>query len=75
MKKVVSPSPVQILKRNGRLNIVGMGAWSSTGATHTIYAHHFLALLALIALGYFVANSLFALAYLGRELHRERPTW
>lgn len=65
-KKRRLPSPVQILKRNGRLNIVGMGAWYSywRDPYHlllTISWHWFLAL---IALGYFVANSLFALAYL-----------
>jgi len=49
------------LKAGGRLNIVGMGAWYSLARPIPFAAHHFLHwFLALIALGYFVANSLFA---------------
>lgn len=76
-KKRRLPSPVQILKRNGQLNIVGMGAWYSywRDPYHLLLTISWPWFLALIALGYFVANSLFALAYLagGNCIANARP--
>ena len=76
-KKRRLPSPVRILKQNGRLNIVGMGAWYSywRDPYHLLLTISWPWFLVLIALGYFVANSLFALAYLagGNCIANARP--
>jgi inward rectifier potassium channel len=77
MKKRRLPSPVRIIKQNGRLNIVGMGAWYSywRDPYHLLLTISWSGFLTMIALGYFVANALFALAYLagGNCIANARP--
>jgi inward rectifier potassium channel len=72
-----SPPIVQIVKRDGRLNIVGMGAWHSywRDPYHLMLTIPWSGFLALAALGYVVANALFALAYLagGDGIENARP--
>jgi len=72
-----SPPIVQIVKRDGRLNIVGMGAWPSywRDPYHLMLTIPWSGFLALAALGYVVANALFALAYLagGDGIENARP--
>lgn len=71
------PSIVRIVKRDGRLNIMGMGAWYSywRDPYHLLLTISWPGFVALIALGYFVANALFALAYLagGEGIENARP--
>ena len=66
MKKRRLPSIVQIVRQNGRLNIVGMGKWYSywRDPYHLMLTLPWSGFLALTVLGYVVANALFALAYL-----------
>jgi len=72
-----SPPIVQIVKRDGRLNIVGMGSWHSywRDPYHLMLTIPWSGFLALAALGYVVANALFALAYLagGDGIENARP--
>lgn len=68
---------VRIVKRDGRLNIVGMGAWYSYWREpyHLLLTIPWAGFLALVALGYVAANALFALAYLagGDGIENARP--
>lgn len=77
MKKRRLPSIVKIVKLDGRLNIVGMGAWYSywRDPYHLMLTLPWSGFLALTALGYLVANALFALAYLagGDGIENARP--
>jgi len=72
-----SPPIVQIVKRDGRLNIVGMGSWHSywRDPYHLMLTIPWSGFLVLAALGYVVANALFALAYLagGDGIENARP--
>lgn len=72
------PSIVQIIKqRDGRLNIVGMGAWHSywRDPYHLLLTLPWSGFLTLTVLGYLIANALFALAYLagGDGVENARP--
>ncbi len=71
------PPIVRIVKRDGRLNIVGMDAWHSywRDPYHLLLTIPWPGFLALMALGYVVANALFALAYLagGDGIENARP--
>lgn len=72
------PSIVQIVKQqDGRLNIVGMGKWYSywRDPYHLLLTIPWSGFLALTVLGYLVANTLFALAYLagGDGIENARP--
>ena len=60
------PPPVRIEKRDGRLTIVGMGAWHSywRDPYHLLLTIPWSGFLALTTLGYFATNALFALIYL-----------
>ncbi len=60
------PPPVRIEKRDGRLNIVGMGVWHSywRDPYHLLLTVPWSGFLALTTLGYFSTNALFALIYL-----------
>jgi inward rectifier potassium channel len=78
MKKRRLPSIVQIVKQqDGRLNIVGMGAWHSywRDPYHLLLTLPWSGFLALTVLGYLIANALFALAYLagGDGIENARP--
>lgn len=77
MKKRRLPSIVKIVKRDGRLNIVGMGTWHSywRDPYHLMLTLPWSSFLALTVLGYLVANALFALAYLagGDGIENARP--
>jgi inward rectifier potassium channel len=77
MKKRRLPSIVQIVRQNGRLNIVGMGKWYSywRDPYHLMLTLPWSGFLALTVLGYVVANALFALAYLagGDGIENARP--
>lgn len=76
-KKRRLPSIVQIVRQNGRLNIVGMGKWYSywRDPYHLMLTLPWSGFLALTVLGYVVANALFALAYLagGDGIENARP--
>ena len=76
-KKRRLPSIVQIVRQNGRLNIVGMGQWYSywRDPYHLMLTLPWSGFLALTVLGYVVANALFALAYLagGDGIENARP--
>ena len=65
-KRRRSPPVVRIEKRDGRLNIVGIGAWYSywRDPYHLLLTISWPGFLALIVLGYFATNVLFALLYL-----------
>ncbi len=58
--------PVRIVKRDGRLNIVGLDAWYSywRDPYHLLLTLPWHGFLALIIVGYFASNFLFALLYL-----------
>jgi len=58
--------PVRIVKRDGRLNIVGFDAWYSywRDPYHLLLTIPWHGFLALIIVGYFASNFLFALIYL-----------
>ncbi len=60
------PPLVRIVKQDGRLKIVGLGAWHTywRDPYHLLLTIPWPWFLALVALGYVVANTLFALAYL-----------
>lgn len=77
MKKKRRPSPIRIRKRNGRLEIEGIGAWYTywRDPYHLVLTIPWLGFLALIALGYVVANAVFALVYLagGNCIANARP--
>lgn len=78
MKKRRRPAlRVRIEKRDGRLNIVGLGAWHSywRDPYHLLLTIPWSMFLALITLGYLVANALFALVYLagGNCIANARP--
>ena len=68
---------IRIVKQNGRLKIGGMGAWHHfwRDPYHLMLTISWPRFLALIALGYVVANALFALAYLagGDGIENARP--
>ncbi len=77
-KKRRLPSIVQIVKQqDGRLNIVGMGKWYSywRDPYHLLLTIPWSGFLALTVLGYLIANTLFALAYLagGDGIENARP--
>ena len=77
-KKLRLPSIVRIIKQqDGRLNIVGMGKWYSywRDPYHLLLTIPWSGFLALTVLGYLVANTLFALAYLagGDGIENARP--
>lgn len=77
-KKRSLPSIVRIIKQqDGRLNIVGMGKWYSywRDPYHLLLTIPWFGFLALTVLGYLVANTLFALAYLagGDGIENARP--
>lgn len=61
-----SSSVVRILKKDGRLDIEGIGAWYSywRDPYHLLLTLPWSAFLALVVCGYLAANTLFALAYL-----------
>lgn len=78
MKKRRRPAlRVRIEKRDGRLNIVGLGAWYSywRDPYHLLLTIPWSMFLALTTLGYLVANALFALVYLagGNCIANARP--
>lgn len=78
MKKRRRPAlRVRIEKRDGRLNIVGLGAWHSywRDPYHLLLTIPWSMFLALITSGYLVANALFALVYLagGNCIANARP--
>ena len=77
-KKRRLPSIVRIIKQqDGQLNIVGMGKWYSywRDPYHLLLTIPWSGFLALTVLGYLVANTLFALAYLagGDGIEKARP--
>lgn len=65
-KKRRSPQLVRIIKRDGRLNVLGMDRWYSywRDPYHLLLTVPWSGFLAIVALGYVLANALFALAYL-----------
>jgi inward rectifier potassium channel len=65
-KRLRRPPVVRIEKRDGRLNIVGIGAWHSYWREpyHLLLTIPWSGFLALITLGYFATNGVFALLYL-----------
>jgi len=77
MQKRRSSRVVQIVKKNGRLNIVGVGKWYSfwRDPYHLLLTVPWTGFLAIVALGYMVGNALFALAYLveGNSIANARP--
>lgn len=77
MKKKRRPSRIRIRKRNGRLEIEGIGAWYTywRDPYHLVLTIPWLGFLGLIALGYVFANSVFALVYLagGNCIANARP--
>ncbi|MBV8887832.1 MAG: ATP-sensitive inward rectifier potassium channel 10 [Chroococcidiopsidaceae cyanobacterium CP_BM_RX_35] len=72
-----TPRPVRIVKRDGRLNIEGLGAWYSywRDPYHLLLTIPWTGFLALIVAGYFATNFLFALVYLagGNCIANARP--
>jgi len=72
-----TPRPVRIVKRDGRLNIEGLGAWYSywRDPYHLLLTIPWIGFLGLIVAGYFATNFLFALAYLagGNCIANARP--
>ncbi len=78
MKKRRRPAlRVRIEKRDGRLSIVGLGAWHSywRDPYHLLLTIPWSMFLALTTSGYLVANALFALVYLagGNSIANARP--
>jgi len=65
-KKHRTPKPVHIVKRDGRFNIEGLDKWYSYWREpyHLLITIPWSGFLALISLGYFATNFLFALLYL-----------
>lgn len=72
-----SPQLVRIIKRDGRLNILGMDRWYSywRDPYHLLLTVPWSGFLAIVVLGYVLANALFALAYLagGNGIENARP--
>ena len=68
---------VRIVRRNGRLTVVGMGSWHSywRDPYHLLLTISWPGFLALVSLGYIATNALFALAYLagGDGIANARP--
>lgn len=77
MKKKRRLPLIRIKKRNGRLEIEGIGAWYTywRDPYHLVLTIPWLGFLALIALSYIVANAVFALVYLagGNCIANARP--
>lgn len=78
MRRTHRRSPrVRIVRRDGQLKIVGLGAWHTywRDPYHLLLTIPWPLFLALVALGYVVANALFALAYLagGDGIENARP--
>ncbi|MBE9189575.1 ATP-sensitive inward rectifier potassium channel 10 [Gloeocapsopsis crepidinum LEGE 06123] len=69
MQKRRSSRVVQIVKKDGRLNIVGVGKWYSfwRDPYHLLLTVPWTGFLAIVALGYILGNAFFALAYLVEE--------
>lgn len=65
-KKHRTPRPVRIIKRDGRLNIEGLGAWYSywRDPYHLLLTIPWTGFLTLTVAGFFATNFLFALVYL-----------
>lgn len=68
---------VSIVRRNGRLTVLGMGSWQSywRDPYHLLLTISWPGFLALVGLGYIATNALFALAYLagGDGIANARP--
>ncbi len=76
-KRRTSATKVHFVKRNGRLNIEGLGAWYNywNDPYHLLLTISWAGFLTLICVGYIFANALFALAYLagGDGIENARP--
>ncbi|KJH70943.1 ion channel [Aliterella atlantica] len=76
-KKRRSPLKVSLIRRDGRLMIEGLGAWYNylSDPYHLLLTIPWSGFLALICLGYILANALFALAYIlgGDGIENARP--
>jgi len=76
-RKRRSPPKVRIVKRDGRLNVLGMNKWYSywRDPYHLLLTMPWSWFLALVSLGYVLTNALFALAYLvgGNGIANARP--
>lgn len=76
-KKRRSPLRVSLIRRDGRLTIEGLGAWYNylSDPYHLLLTIPWSGFLALICLGYILANALFALAYIlgGDGIENARP--
>ncbi|MUL39333.1 ion channel [Gloeocapsopsis dulcis] len=77
MQKRRSSRVAQIVKKDGRLNIVGMGKWYSywRDPYYLLLTVPWTGFLAIVALGYILGNAFFALAYLvgGNGIANARP--
>ena len=76
-KRRSSASIVHFVKRNGRFNVEGLGAWYNywNDPYHLLLSIPWTGFLTLICVGYIFANALFALAYLasGNGIENARP--
>ncbi len=76
-KRRSSANIVHFVKRNGRFNVEGLGAWYNywNDPYHLLLSIPWTGFLTLICVGYIFANALFALAYLasGNGIENARP--
>ncbi len=76
-KKRRSHLIVSLIRKNGRLNIEGLGAWYNylRDPYHLLLTIPWAGFLTLICVGYILANALFALAYIlgGNGIENARP--
>lgn len=76
-KKRRSPLKVSLVRQNGKLSVEGLGAWYNylRDPYHLLLTIPWAGFLALICVGYVLANALFALAYIlgGNGIENARP--